>query len=194
MGFSEFLYEFFRASGVALSQGAQMTMRDYLKTNSYASTGLQQASRSAQRTQDRVTYIHSVPVQAKSTSEITVIFTSFESTQKALLNAGALAMRLGTHVAVIAAQVVPYPLPLDKPPVPYGFIFRRFESIVDQFPVKTEFRVFLCRDQLQCIKSLLSTSSPVVMGVRKKLWPTRDLRLARKLRRTGYEVILVETE
>lgn len=166
---------------------------DSIKTNSYTA-GLSKVARSAQGIQDRVTYIHSVPAQAKSTSEITVIFTSFELTRKAVMNAGTLAMRLGTHIVVMAAQVVPYPLPLDQPPVPYGFLFRRFEAVIDQFPVKTEFRVFLCRDQLECMKSLLSTGSPVVMGVRKRLWPTREARLARQLRRAGYEVILFEME
>jgi hypothetical protein len=162
-------------------------MPDSQKSNAYSTIGLPE-------TQDVVTYIHSIPVQANSKLEITVIFTTFDLTQEAVKNAGALAMRLGARVAVVAAQVVPYPLPLDRPPVPHGFIFRRFEALVDQFPVKTEFRVFLCRDQLQCFKSILSSGSPLVMGIRKRLWPTRDERLARQLRRAGHEVILVEAE
>jgi hypothetical protein len=135
-----------------------------------------------------------LPAQTKSKVEVTVIFTTFELTRKAVKNAGALAMRAGARIAVVAAQVVRYPLPLDQPPVPYGFIFRRFEAVVEQLPVKTEFRVFLCRDQLQCLKSILSIDSPIVMGVRKRFWPTRDERLAHKLRRAGYDVTLIERE
>lgn len=168
-------------------------MPDGLKTDSYP-LGLPEPARLRKGAQDVVTYIHSVPIQAKSNAEITVIFTTFELTQEAIKNASVIAMRQGARVAVVAAQVVPYPLPLDEPPVPYGFIFRRFEALVDQFPVKTEFRVFLCRDQMQCFKSILSIDSPIVMGVRKRFWPTREARLARKLRRAGHEVTLVEKE
>jgi hypothetical protein len=174
--------------------GALKIMTHGLRTTPDPAIGSPEAARLGKRPQDVVTYIHSLPILTKPKSEITVIFTSFELTQEAVKSAGALAMRVGVTLAVVAAQVVPYPLPLDQPPVPYGFIFRRFEALVDQFPVKTEFRVFLCRDQLQCLKSILSTDSPVVMGVRKSLWPTRDRRLARQLRRAGHEVILVEME
>jgi hypothetical protein len=185
---------FFRGFGVVFFHGALKTMPHGLKTNSYTSIGLPEAATLREGTKDVVTYIHSLPVKTKSKVEIAVIFTSFDLTQEAIKSASVMAMRVGARVAVVAAQVVPYPLPLDKPPVPYGFIFRRFEALVEQFPMKTEFRVFLCRDQLQCLKSLHSTGSPIVMCIRKSFWPTRDKRLARKLRRAGHEVTLVEKE
>jgi hypothetical protein len=180
--------------GVVSFHGALKTMPGGLKMNSYTSIGLAEPARLRKGTQDVVTCIHSLPIQTKPKVEITVIFTSFDLTQEAVKSAESLAMRVGVPVAVVAAQVVPYPLPLDRPPVPSGFIFRRFESIVKQLPVKTEFRIFLCRDQMQCLKSILSTDSPVVMGVRKRFWPTRDERLAQRLRCAGYDVTLVKKE
>jgi hypothetical protein len=130
----------------------------------------------------------------ESQPEVFVFFTSQEQTLKALKKAGDLARPIGARIVVLVAQIVPYPLPLDKPPVRLKFIIRRFETIASQYPVKTEVRVYLCRDQLEMLKRTLSSNSPVVIGTRKRWWPTREARLARKLRRAGHEVILVETE
>ena len=63
-----------------------------------------------------------------------------------------------------------------------------------QFPVQIKISAYLCRDPLEALKRILNRNCPVVMGVRKRWWPTRDERVARKLRRAGYNVILVETE
>jgi hypothetical protein len=134
------------------------------------------------------------PGAKESKLEISVIFTSFDSTQVALRRAETLARRLDAGVTLVVIQVVPYPLPLDKPPVPLGFIIRRFEAIVSESPVKTEISVFLCRDQKIALKRALRPKSLVVLGIRKRWWPTREKRLVCLLRRAGHEVILVEME
>ena len=51
---------------------------------------------------------------------IAVIFTSVESTLAALKEAGNLANHLGARIMLVVPQVVPYPLPLDGPPVAGG--------------------------------------------------------------------------
>jgi len=130
----------------------------------------------------------------KSQLEIPVILTSFKSTQAALERAGVLATRHGARITLIAVQVVPYPLPLDKPPVPLGYIIRRFEEILSQSLPKAEIRIFLCRDQMEALKRILTPYCPVVLGIRNKRWWSRESRLARGLRHAGHEVILVETE
>jgi hypothetical protein len=126
--------------------------------------------------------------------EVSVFFTSREQTLKALRKAGDIARPVGASIVVLVAQTVPYPLPLDKPPVRLDCVIRRFEKIARQYPVKTQVRICLCRDPLEMLKSTLSADSLVVVGTRKGWWPTREARLARKLRRAGYEVILEETE
>ena len=123
-----------------------------------------------------------------------VIFTSANRTLKALEKAGELAKPSGAGILVVAVQTVPYPLPLDRPPVPFESVIRRFVEMAGNFPESPKVSAYLCRDPLEALKRVLSADSTVVIGIRKRWWPTCDERLARKLRRAGYTVILVETE
>jgi hypothetical protein len=129
-----------------------------------------------------------------SKGEVTVILTSFEATRAALKKASALAMRSGARIALLAVQVVPYPRRLDKPPVPLGFIAGRFAEILRQSPVKSEIRIFLCRDRKKALERVLVPHCLVVLGIRKRWWLSGEKRLARRLRRAGHEVILVQME
>jgi hypothetical protein len=126
---------------------------------------------------------------------VSVLFTSTNQTIRALEHAEVLASRTGAGVNVVAALVVPFPLPLDRPPVPFEFIIRRFEELTKNCARKTQICTYLCRDPVIALKTVLDPKSPVIMGVREKSWwPSREKRFARKLRRAGYEVILVEAE
>lgn len=125
---------------------------------------------------------------------ISVIFTSVESTLAALKEAGNLASSLGARIMLIAPQVVPYPLPLETPPVLIEFNENRFRVMANQSPVETSVQIYLCRDRFETLTSVLKPGSIVVLGGKKKWWPTRDQRLARRLRRAGYEVIFKEME
>ena len=125
---------------------------------------------------------------------ISVVFTSVESTLAALKEAGTLASSLGARITLLVPQVVPYPLPLETPPVLVEFNERRFRVIASQSPVETSVHIYLCRDKFQTLTSVLSPGSIVVLGGRKRWWPTRDEVLARELRRAGCEVIFKETK
>jgi hypothetical protein len=125
---------------------------------------------------------------------IAVVFTAVESTLAALREAGALAESLGAQITLLVPQVVPYPLPLESPPILVKFNEKRFHVIARQSPVKTKVCIYLCRDRLETINSVLRPSSIVVIGGRKRWWPTSEARLARKLRNAGHEVIFKETE
>jgi hypothetical protein len=123
-----------------------------------------------------------------------VIFTSIHSTLKALKKAREIARWVGANVVVVVAQVVPLPLPLDEPPVPMEFVLKRFEQMADASQEKTLVSAWLCRNPMEAFKRILNRDCPVVIGVRKGWMPSRDKRLARKLRRAGYDVVLVKTE
>jgi hypothetical protein len=133
--------------------------------------------------------------EAYSGLNVSVVFTSVESTLAALKEAGTLASSLGARITLLVPQVVPYPLPLETPPVLVEFNEKRFHVIASQSPVETNVHIYLCRDKIQTLISVLNPRSIVVLGGRKRWWwPTRDQALARGLRRAGHEVIFKEME
>jgi hypothetical protein len=123
-----------------------------------------------------------------------VVFTSAQSTLTALKKAGTLASSMGARITLLVPQVVPYPLPLESPPVLLDWNEKRFRVIANESRVETTIRIYLCRDPLEALISVLGAGSVVVLGGRKRWWPTKETRLARKLRKSGHEVILTETE
>jgi hypothetical protein len=123
-----------------------------------------------------------------------VIYTAAKWTMKALEKADQMMQPVGGHIEIIALQVVPYPLPLDRPPVRFEFMIRHLEELVAWIPDQTNINAFLCREPVEALKQILSFNSPVVIGAKKRWWPTREKRLAGKLRRAGYQAILVESE
>ena len=125
---------------------------------------------------------------------ISVVFTSVESTLAALKEAGELANSLGARITLLVPQVVPYPRPLESPPVLLEFSENRFQVLASQSPVETTVQIYLCRDMLETLTTVLSPGSIVIVGGRRKWWPTKEEALARQLRRSGYEVIFKETE
>lgn len=125
---------------------------------------------------------------------VAVIFTSTDSTLLALRKAAELASRLGTRISLLVPQVVPYPLPLESPPVLLDWNERRFQVIAEESPVETTVQIFLCRNRLETLKAALRSRSLVVIGGRKRWWPNSERRLARSLRANGHEVIFTEKQ
>ncbi len=123
---------------------------------------------------------------------VTVVFTSAAATPGALKRAAELAAQLSADITLLVPQVVPFPLPLGSPPVLLGFNERRFRALAEQSGVDTEVRIFLCRDRELAIQTALSSRSLVVVGVRRQWWFSSEMRLARKLRRQGHEVVITE--
>jgi hypothetical protein len=132
--------------------------------------------------------------EAESKLNISVVFTAVESTLGALKHAGVLAGNLGARISLLVPQVVPYPVPLDSPLVPLDFSERRFRVIAGQSRVETRVVVYLCRDRMETLKAILKPHSLVVIGGRKRWWPTAEQRLAAELLRVGHEVIFSELE
>jgi hypothetical protein len=126
--------------------------------------------------------------------EVAVVFTSAAPTIAALRKAGALADRLSARITLLVPQIVPYVLPLESPPVLLDFSEARCRQIAMESTVETMVRIYLCRDRLEMLKSVLMPRSLVVVGGPRHWWPTHEKHLARQLRRAGHEVIFAETE
>jgi hypothetical protein len=129
-----------------------------------------------------------------SNFNISVLFTSVAATISALKRAGELAHGLGVRLTLLVPQIVPYPVPLDSPPVLLDWNEHRFAVIAQHSAVETSVRIYLCRNRMQTLDAVLSPGSILVVGTRQRWWPTAETRLARQLRRAGHEVILAPTE
>src|SRR5512135_2831880 len=110
--------------------------------------------------------------EADQKLNIAVVFTSVESTLAALKEAGNLANSLGAKITLVVPQVVPYPLPLETPPVLLEFNEHRFRVIASESLVETNVQIYLCRDRMEMLLATLSPNSLVVIGGCKKWWPT----------------------
>jgi hypothetical protein len=132
--------------------------------------------------------------EADQQLKIVVVFTSVESTLAALKEAGNLANSLGARIELVVPQVVPHPLPLETPPVLVEFNENRFRVMASESPVETSVQIYLCRDRFETLTGALKPGSIVVLGGKKRWWPTKDETLARRLRRAGHEVLFKETK
>src|SRR5271157_5523162 len=67
--------------------------------------------------------------------DVTVLFTSATETAEALKTAATLAADLNARINLIGVQVVPYPLPLDRPPVYVEYLRDRLRAVADTLPI-----------------------------------------------------------
>jgi hypothetical protein len=123
-----------------------------------------------------------------------VIVTSLDQTMKALEKATQLARPLKTRIEILDVETVPYALSLDDPSIPSAFMVTHLRDMAAQYPEKIRISTYLCRDSLETLNLILNRNCPVVIGIRKRWWPTPDERLARTLGRAGFDVIPVETD
>src|SRR3974390_3486829 len=118
--------------------------------------------------------------------DVSVIYTSPETTLAAIKAAGAMAESLHARITIIVLQVVSIHVPLPSPPVLLEFQEAQMRAIAEQSPVETTVQIYLCRDYWEMLRSVLKPHSLVILGTRRKWWLAREERWARKLRRTGH--------
>jgi len=121
-----------------------------------------------------------------------VIFTDMAGTLAALQMAEGLAQRLESHIRLLMLYEVTYALPLTRPAVPVGFLERQVRDVAAMFQGEIAAEIYLCRDKILTLKSLLRPESLVLVGGKRRYWPNSSLRLARALQKSGYQVIFAE--
>lgn len=122
-----------------------------------------------------------------------MVFTDLGATKVALKAAIELAHDLNAELILLVAKVVPWPLPLEAPPVSGEFTERVLSELVGEQEADITARVYLCRDRGPTIRHILEPGSLVVIGGRKRWWRCRTPPLARILERDGHAVILAGT-
>ena len=128
--------------------------------------------------------------------EVVVIYTGVKQTLAALRTAGGLARGLNARIRLIVPQVVPYPAPLEEPPVQKSFAERRFRTLAEEAAIETKIDIWLCRNREAVLSEHLKPRSVVVIAAARQRWwrPSRERRLARILRRQMHQVVLVDSD
>jgi len=121
----------------------------------------------------------------QATLEVVVLHTNVAETLLALKTAARLAHDLSARIRLLAIEVVPYPLPLDRPAVALPFTERRFRTLAcgaaGEAAIDTHVDIHLVRDREKALQSVLEPHSVVVLGAPNKL--------AKHIVRAGHQVV-----
>jgi len=121
--------------------------------------------------------------------EVNVIFTDWQETAAALKFAQSFARGLGARISLRTAIAVPFQLPIDQPAVSVPFlqhVMRKLVAQLNREAFDPTVHLYLCRDLVWALSQVLKPNSLVVIGGRKRWWPTAETRMARALRDKGY--------
>ena len=141
----------------------------------------------------RIQFFNPETRQQPGRLRIHVLYTNPGDTREALSTAFEMACELDSEIVLIVTQIVPFPLPLDKPPVPLEFAseqIRRLADSVNSGRSELQGYIYFCRNPIETLLKELPARSLIVIGIRPR-WPFgKSKRFARALRRGGHEVIL----
>jgi hypothetical protein len=115
-------------------------------------------------------------------------------TRAALKYAAGLAGDLNVRLRLIDVHVVPYGIPLDAPTVNPKHLSRRLRQLAQDSDLPVSAEVIYARDWELGFRRALAPGSLILMAMKRSWWPTKDKRLAARLRKLGHQVMWVEYE
>ena len=125
-------------------------------------------------------------------ADVCVLFTSPDETVGALRVASDLARLLGGEVRLVDFRVVPMGAPIDAP-TGLSRIETTFLDRVRAEAIDVRVDVYVCRNASHAIPRVFNRQSLIVIGGRRRRWPTRAERWRRMLERRGHLVLFVDT-
>jgi len=128
-------------------------------------------------------------------SSIGIIYTSIEATICALKAAEILARDIAPMIQLHAAVSVPQRISLSQPPISVPFLRGQLSDMVLTFGstgYQYVVHIYLCRNRLDALLSVLRPNSVLVVGGYLHLWPTPESRLARALKAAGHSVAFID--
>lgn len=128
---------------------------------------------------------------AAAPTRFVVAYTDPVVTRKALEAAAAMADGLDAVITLVAVQVVPFPAQLECPQSVQQFLEERLGALACDCTRRVEPAVVVARTLEDGYRQFLPAGSAVLLCSRRRVWPTREERLARMLRRMGHSVALM---
>jgi len=124
--------------------------------------------------------------------ELAVLYTNPALTAATLEAALQLARGCAAGVTIVAVHVLPYPAPLAVQEGIREHLEAELSGIARTCPVAIRLKLVFARNRAEVYRQLLERGALVVMGTRRRWWPTREERLARRLAAGGRSVALVK--
>jgi len=127
--------------------------------------------------------------------EINVIHTEPRATAAVLRRADALARGLKASIHLHAAIGVPVRLPIDHSPVSVPFTENMLCGLLGQVGsggLERALHLYICRDRIETFVKVLRPNSLVMIGGKRRIWPTAASRIGNVLRRHGHDVVLID--
>jgi hypothetical protein len=126
--------------------------------------------------------------------EIVVPYTERTLTAAVLQRATVLTAGLTAAIRLVAVHAIPYPQPFHCPAALHAHLVEQLVDLASRCPVAVDPKVVLARYRDEGFRHVLKPASIVLIGSRKRFWPTREEKLARALARDGHMVALVHLE
>ena len=126
--------------------------------------------------------------------EFVVAYTRPDVTRAVVERAAALTRGLNARLSLVAVHPVPCSSPAACPSATHAFLVDRLLELCAGSPLPASAQVILAHTRAEGFRHALKPDSMVLIGARKRLWPTRDEHLARDLRAAGHNVTLVYVE
>jgi len=130
---------------------------------------------------------------AKHQSELDLVvpFTTPDLTRAALAAAARMSAGLNARVRLLRVHIVPAPLDIVQSPIEINFLKEQLSALMPDIPASRELR--FARDWSAGLLTTITGESLVVLAAPRRLWKTKNERLAAALARTGYRVVLIRT-
>ena len=129
---------------------------------------------------------------AVRTDTVSVLYTTEEETLAAAHVAALLAEAMGVALTVIDVRTVPYPLSVDAPAGVSPAEGDAFKQRLEAEGIDARVRVFLCRNRKNVVPKAFRGHSLIVIGGKRRWWPTTTDRWRRRLESAGHFVLTVD--
>ena len=128
---------------------------------------------------------------------VNVVYTGPETTITALRAADSLARDLSATVHIRAMIAVPRQLAMELAFGSVQFLKRLLSDLVERVGSKCceyVLHIYLCRSRIETLLRVLRPASLLVIGGRRRLWPTAETRLSKAAISAGHSVAFVDAK
>jgi len=132
-----------------------------------------------------------------STLSVNVVYTGQKTTIMALQAADSLARDLSATVHIRAMIAVPHQLAMELAFGSVQCLKRLLSDLVERVSSKCceyVLHIYLCRNRIETLLRILRPSSLLVIGGRRRLWPTAETRLSKAAISAGHSVAFVDAK